>query len=232
MDKENLAKKLQEQLVGVAAERREAKRQPELLAARVALKRYQSGRLAITHADLLANPNTHDAAVFFLDELYGAHDLSQRDVDLERIIPTLQRMLSYESLHTITEAIVLDALSEKLDTAMARVLGTSFDEAAYVATYRSATTRAERERQLNLVEELGESLCALVRIPLLSMTLSVMKGPARLAGLSDLHEFLHSGFATFKKMKKPAQFVETIVGRERQVMERIYDGRRDPFDVI
>ena len=232
MSKENLVKKLQQQLVAVAAERQDAKRDPALLAGRVALKRYQSARLAETHADLLANPNTHDAALFFLDELYGAHDLSQRDVDLERIIPTLQRMLSYESLHTITEAIVLDALSEKLDTAMARVLGTSFDDANYVAAYRTATVRADRERQLELVRELGDSLCELVRIPLLSMTLSVMKGPARLAGLSDLHEFLHSGFSTFKKMKKPAQFVETIVGRERQVMERIYAGRRDPFDVI
>lgn len=232
MKKEILVKKLEEQLVMVAAERQAAKREPALMAARVALKRYQSARLAQTHADLLANPNTHDAAGFFLEELYGAHDLSQRDIDLERIIPTLQRMLSYESLHTITEAIVLDALSEKLDTAMARVLGTSFDEANYVAAYRTATLRVDRERQLDLVRELGDSLCELVRIPLLSFTLSVMKGPARLAGLSDLHEFLNSGFTTFKKMKKPQAFVETIVGRERQVMERIYAGRREPFDVI
>ena len=232
MKKEDLVNKLERQLLLVAAERQGAKRDPALLAARVALKRYQSARLAITHADLLANPNTHDAAVFFLDELYGAHDLSQRDVDLERIIPTLQRMLSYETLHTITEAIALDALSEKLDTAMARVLGPHFDEAAYVAAYCGATERAERERQLDLVRELGDSLCELVRIPLLSLTLSVMKGPARLAGLSDLHQFLDRGFSTFKKMKKPAPFVETIVSRERQVLAHIYAGRNEPFDVI
>ncbi|UUZ49674.1 hypothetical protein LP420_05475 [Massilia sp. B-10] len=70
-----------------------------------------------------------------------ARTTCRSDVDLERIIPTLQKMLSYESLHTITEAIVLDALSERLDTAMARVLGTSFDDAKYVAAYRTATTR-------------------------------------------------------------------------------------------
>ena len=232
MKKEDLVNKLEQQLLLVAAERQGAKRDPALLAARVALKRYQSARLTMTHADLLANPHTHDAAVFFLDELYGAHDLSQRDVDLARIIPTLQRMLPYETLHTITEAIALDALSEKLDTAMARVLGTSFDEAAYVAAYRVATERAARERQLDLVRELGDSLCELVRIPLLSLTLSVMKGPARLAGLSDLHQFLDRGFSTFKKMNKPAPFVETIVSRERQVLARIYTGRSDPFDVI
>jgi hypothetical protein len=232
MKKVKLAKKLEEQLRMVAAERQAAKGDPALLAARVALKRYQSGRLSGTHADLLANPNTRDAAEFFLEELYGAHDLSQRDVDLERIIPTLQKMLSYESLHTITEAIVLDALSERLDTAMARVLGTDFTEGMYVAAYRTATTREEREQQLALVQQLGDSLCELVTIPLLAVTLSIMKAPARLAGLADLHQFLDRGFTTFKKMKKPAQFVDTIVGRERQVMTRIYDGKKDPFDVI
>ncbi len=232
MKKAKLAQRLEQQLRMVAAERQAAKRDPALLAARVALKRYQSARLTDTHADLLANANTRDAAEFFLEELYGSHDLSQRDVDLERIIPTLQKMLSYESLNTITEAIVLDALSERLDTAMARVLGTEFTEGMYIAAYRTATTREERESQLDLVRQLGDSLCELVTIPLLAVTLSIMKGPAKMAGLGDLHKFLDRGFTTFKKMKKPAQFVDTIVGRERQVMNKIYDGRMDPFDVI
>ncbi len=232
MKKENLVHKLAEQLALVAAERRAANNEPSLLAARGALKRFQAARLAATHADLLANPNSHGAALFFLEELYGAHDLSQRDVDLERIIPTLQKVLSYESLHTITEAIVLDALSERLDTAMARVLGTDFSEAMYVAAYRTATLREERTRQLDLVQELGDSLRTLVKVPLLAMTLALMKGPAKLASLGQLHQFLERGFGSFKQLKHPAQFVDTIVGRERQVMIRIYDGRHDPFDVI
>ena len=232
MKKDNLVRTLEQQLKLVAAERQAARREPSLLAARTALKRYQSQRLGQTHADLLANPNTAGAARFFLDELYGAHDLSQRDVDLERIIPTLQKMLPYQTLNTITEAIVLDALSEQLDTAMARVLGEAFTEAMYAAAYRSATSRAERTRQLDLVQELGDSLCQLVNIPLLAVTLSIMKGPARVAGLSRLHAFLHEGFTTFKKMSKPAHFVSAIVGRERQVMARIFEGRHDPFDVV
>ena len=231
MEKHKLVKKLEQQLAMVAAERQAARREPALLAARTALKRHQSARLAQTHADLLANPNSHGAAEFFLEELYGAHDLSQRDTDLERIIPTLGKMLNVESLHAITEAIVLDALSERLDTAMARVLGERFSQADYAQAYRSATTRAERERQLALVQELGDSLCELVKVPLLSFTLSLMKGPALLAGLGDLHEFLNTGFATFKQLKKPAQFVATVTGREGRVLENIWAGRADPFDV-
>src|SRR5471030_1044987 len=127
MRKEDLVVTLQQQLSAVKTERQGAHRDPALLAARVALKQFQSQRLADTHADLLATPNSNAAALFFFDELYGAHDLSQRDADLERIIPTMQRVLPVDALQTITEAIVLDALSEQLDTAMARQLGQQFD---------------------------------------------------------------------------------------------------------
>lgn len=231
MNKQALARKLEAHLSLAAGERQLAAREPGMLAARTALKRFQSARLRRTHADLLANPDSGAAARFFLEELYGAHDLSQRDVDLGRIVPTLQKMLSPESLHTITEAIVLDALSERLDSAMARVLGAEFTEGMYIAAYRTATTLEERRAQLALVQSLGQSLCQLVKIPLLSVTLSVMKAPARVAGLGKLHAFLHDGFTSFKRMRQPAHFVATIVERERAVMENIHAGRHNPFEL-
>lgn len=232
MKKDELVQTLEQQLRTVQSERQDAKADPALLAARTALKQFQSQRLATTHADLLAAPDSHAAAVFFFEELYGAHDLSQRDADLGRIVPTMQRVLPVNALQTITEAIVLDALSEQLDTAMARRLGVAFGAADYVAAYRAVTTRAQRERQLELVHALGSSLCELVRVPFLSTTLSVMRGPARLAGLGDLQQFLERGFSAFKRMKQSHQFVATIIRRERLVLEHICAGRDDPFDVV
>ena len=49
MKKQILVEKLAQQLKLVSAERQAAKAEPGLLAARVALKRYQSGRLGDTH---------------------------------------------------------------------------------------------------------------------------------------------------------------------------------------
>jgi hypothetical protein len=231
MNKEQLALRLEQELRAVQAERSGASRDPALQAARTALKQFQSQRLAETHADLLAAPNTRDASLFFFDELYGAHDLSQRDTDLERIIPTMQRLLPVNALHTITEAIALDALSEQLDSAMARQLGTQVDEGCYVAAYREVGTRAQRERQLELVQALGTSLCELVRVPLLNTTLKMMRAPARLAGLGDLQQFLERGFNAFKRMKQPQDFVTTIVRREGKALANCYAGRSTPFDV-
>lgn len=231
MQKLDIIHKLEQQLRTVKAERQAGKRDPGMHAARIALKQYQSARLARTHADLLAAPDTHGAALFFLDELYGAHDLSQRDVDLERIIPTLQKVLTVDALHAITEAIVLDALSEKLDSQMAAALGKRFDDDQYAAAYAQATTREDRQRQLELVQELGDALCKLVRIPFLSAMLKVMRKPAQLAGLGDLQRFLEQGFSTFKAMRAPRQFVTTIVQRERQVLANIYAGKARPYQL-
>jgi len=231
MKKEHLVTRLEQQLRSAQAERDGAAHNASLQAARTALKQFQSTRLAGTHADLLAADDTRDAALFFFDELYGAHDLSQRDADMERIVPTLQRLLPLNALHTITEAIALDALSERLDTAMAQQVGRKVNEARYIAAYREALTPADRARQLELVDALGVSLCELVRVPLLNTTLKMMRGPARLAGLGDLQQFLERGFAAFKRMRQPQDFVATIVRRERQVMENIYAGSASPFDV-
>jgi hypothetical protein len=53
------------------------------------LRAWQARRLAFTHADLLATPRYRDATRFFLDELYGVKDFSQRDAELARVVGIL-----------------------------------------------------------------------------------------------------------------------------------------------
>ena len=221
LKKEDLALTLAQQLRAVTAERQAASREPALKAVRTALKTYQASRLALTHADLLAAADTRDAARFFLHELYGNDETSQRDADLERIVPTMQRILPPQPLHTITQAIVLDALSERLDTAMARTLGPAFTAQDYATAYRN-TCRADRDSQLILIKALGDSLADLVRIPFLSVTLGLMRGPARLAGLGRLQDFLEQGFGSFRKVRDPGRFVALIVSRERMLLEQFF----------
>jgi hypothetical protein len=231
MTKEKILSPLEMQLRDARLERQAAERDPALQSARLALKTFQSARLARSHADLLAAPDTHHAVLFFLEELYGTHDLSQRDTDLERIAPTMQRVLPADALQTITDAMQLDALAERLDTSMAKLLGPEFTDADYVAAYRVAMTPADRARQLDLVQALGESLSQLVRIPMLTTTLVLMRGPARMAGLGGLQQFLERGFSAFKRMKKPMDFVAAICQRERAIMHGIYNGNPAPLDL-
>lgn len=229
MTKKEVISVLRQELEAVIEARRAAKENPDLQSARLALRQFQARRMASTHADLLADARTHAAATFFLDDLYGTHDLAERDASLQRVVPSMERMLPVAALETVAEAISLDALSERLDTAMARQLGQEFTEADYIDAYRKVTRRADRERQIEYVQSVGMALCELVRVPLIGSTLAMMRGPAKLADLAELQGFLERGFTAFKKMKRPQDFVATVVDRERTIMEQLYAGSATPF---
>lgn len=229
MEKHDIVAILRRHLRAVITERRAVIGHPEVAAARQALRQFQSARLANTHADLLAAKETRAAAQFFLEDLYGTKDFSRRDADIERIIPTMERLLPVSALRYIAEAIELDALSESLDSAMASQLGEHFTQDDYVHAYRLVASRAVREQQIAHVRSVGQSLAELVRRPLIGTTMVAMRSPAKLARLSELHQFLERGYSAFRQMKKPENFVETIVRRETEILQNLYAGKPDPF---
>jgi len=230
-EKNKVIAELRHELETVIAARKAAQDVPATEAARIVLRNFQAERMARTHSDLLASPESRDAAQFFLTDLYGSGDLTKRDANLARVIPLMERTLPVAALRTITNAVALDALSEKLDLAMVAHLGQNFTEADYIACYRNWTGRADRERQLGYVELVGAALCELVHKPMIGSTLALMRGPARLANLSDLQNFLERGFKAFRKMKNPEVFAMTIVRRERAIMERLYAGDTQAFSL-
>ena len=79
----------------------------------------------------------------------------------ERVVPMMTKFLSDTGLETAADAIELDALSEDLDAAMVAVLGphlTSLSAADYGRAYRKVGRRRDRQRQINLIQHLGQSL--------------------------------------------------------------------------
>ena len=196
------------------------------------LRQWQSARLARTHADLLASPLYGVAASFFLDELYGPKDFSERDAEVERILPLMTSMLPVSGLRTLLLAVEVDALSERIDAAMVGALGSALDrtlsESAYAAAYCEVGDRAGRLLQIRLVGETGEALDALARKPFVRGALKMMHGPAHLAGLGELHAFLERGFEAFKSMRDASEFLGTIVTRERAIAVALFAGRDLP----
>ncbi len=202
------------------------------------LRRWQSARLARTHADLLHNPRYQPAAEFFLEELYGDRDFRQREHDLARIMPMMNRILPAGVLHTAALALELNALSYELDAEMTRLLIADghfrheLDEAAYVAAYRCCARYELRRQQIDLVEQLGQDLEKIVRKHLIHTALKLAKTPARLAGVGELHRFLDAGFHAFRHMGADAgTFVAIISRRERAIMEQISAGHLHPLEL-
>lgn len=189
------------------------------------LREWQSQRLARTHHDLLNSPRFGPAARFFLDDLYGPKDFSRRDDEVEHIVPLMTRLLPPSALRTVAMAVGLDALSEELDGAMLMALRSAdrirqIDDEAYASAYRACDNRAQREEQIRLIVEIGTALAGLTRLPLLAAMLRMMRGPAHVAGLAELHDFLERGFAAFKYMGAADEFLHTIRDRETAMMVR------------
>lgn len=194
------------------------------------LKAWQSDRLAATYPDLLASPRYRAAAHFFMEDLYGPKDFSQRDADVERILPKLIALLPAAALSTLADAVELDELSEELDAKVLAAHGHgAISHASYAAAYAQAATPAQRQRQIALIRSIGEALDRLTRIPLLLSTLKLMRGPAQMAGLSALQLFLEKGFVTVKEMRGVGEFLDIITRRETLLMERLFARVPEPF---
>lgn len=188
-----------------------------------AVKHYQQRRFARGYADLLADARYGGAARFFLDELYGPRDYRERDAQFARVVPALVKLFPHEVVSTVVALSELHALSESLDTAMAVALaGEHVDAAAYVSAWQSTARADDRERQIELTSEVGEALDAYTRSPWLRNSLRMMRGPARVAGLSQLQQFLEAGFDTFRAMRGGASFLALIAQRERALKERLF----------
>ena len=201
------------------------------------LKRWQSERLARTHAELLAKPRYRLAGDYFLSDIYGDKDFSRRDHDLERAYPIIVRTMPTGVLHTVAMAVELNALSWELDTELLRVLQEEFgftdslDEETYASAYRECDNYDRRCHQIELIQILGHDLSKAVRNPFIYAALLLARGPAYLAGFGALHDFIESGFRAFRHMGDPSEFLETITGRERQILDRIYGAHPQPFTV-
>ncbi|MCM2326628.1 MAG: hypothetical protein NDI88_01945 [Lysobacter sp.] len=194
------------------------------------VKAWQAARLERTYADLSADPRYGRPTAFFLDDLYGAKDFSGRDKAMLRIYPVMVRTLPDMAVETAALAIEVDALSEELDRRVAACLDPGpISEASYAKAYREAGTRAERERQIGLIDEVGRRLDRLVAKPFIFTTLKLMRRPAKLAGLEDLQTFLEHGFEAFRHMGGADEFLATIGGRETRILSRLFSGHPSPF---
>jgi hypothetical protein len=214
----------------LVARYREVGRQVECspaLAARVrALAVFQSRRLADTYADLRATESHRDAVDFFLDDLYGPQDLSARDQQILRALDKLSRFLPAAALDALARAFELHVLTIELDAATATVLARPAEPDAdeYAAAYRAAGREAERERQIQLIGEIGELLDRLAHRPQVGLAVRLARGPAHASGYGQLQDFLERGYDSFRRMGGAGEFLALIDRRERALMRRLFAG--------
>lgn len=211
---------------------------PSLGRALQVLRRWQAQRLARSYADLLASERYRPAAEFFLSDIYGEKDFTKRDQDVERMYPSMVKVLPDAALHTIALAVEVHVLSAELDRALCEVLTGELGvkeritESQYAEGFRRCANFPQRRRQVQLIRRVGDDLDAVVAKPMLYQVLKLARKPAEVAGFAELHDFLERGFSAFRHMGGAEEFLETIVSRETRLLDRIFAGHPHPFEPV
>ena len=210
-------------LNAVQAERERRRQSPSLHARVQAVKDFQQRRFAATYDDLLAQPRYRPAARFFLDELYGPTDFSQRDAQFARVVPALVRLFPDDIVATVATLTTLHALSENLDSEMGeRLPSAELNASDYTAAWQATGRATDRQQQIELMLSVGSSLDKLTRKPLVRASLLMMRGPARAAGLGELQKLLESGFEAYRSMKGAAEFLAIVRQRETDLCAELF----------
>jgi hypothetical protein len=203
---------------------RELRAADTALSARVhGIKAYQQARFAKMYADLLSSHRYAGATRYFLEELYGPDDFAHRDTQFARIVPALVRLFPEQIVQTVEALAALHALSEALDTDMARhIPSLPIDGVAYIHAWQACGRAEDRERQIELTLAIGQALEHYTRNPFLRHSLRIMRAPARAAGLATLQAFLERGFDTFSAMRGAHEFLSTVAARERALAQALF----------
>ena len=214
---EDIQQSLAASLAQVTREREMRACDDALQASVDAVKTYQQQRFLHTYADLSAMPRYERAVRFFVTDLYGPMDFTRRDAEFARVAPGIVRLFPRELSKTVADIAFLHALSENLDSQMARyvrVPAGPLQDADYARAWRLTGQPTERRRQIDLVLDLGRSLDRLTRHVLLRQALRAMRVPARRAGLGELQAFLEEGFGAFHAMGGATEFLAIVDQRE------------------
>ena len=187
------------------------------------LQSWQTKRLLTTHDDLWQSKRFKPAMQFFVDELYGPKDYSQRDIELARVVPKMAKILPNKGLISLEAALRLNCLSLELDIALVQQLGSEeINRSNYFDCYRQSDNQSKREQQIQLLENLGLDMAQVVKVSGISAILMLSRKPAKIAGVKSLHAFLEKGFKSFKKLGEVHDFIDPIVKREREIMLSLF----------
>lgn len=184
-----------------------------------------------TYKDLYADPHYRRACYFFLERLYGGREFEQRDRQLERVAPVMNRLLSDDMLRVVADAMALQADSLELDIDLAaRLAGVDeITQPAYAAAYRAQARWDDRIAQIRAIGRLGRTLDRVVHRSAILRLVRVIRLPARAAGFGALQDFLEEGLRAFRAMRGAEPFIEAIEQREMKALEAMRAGADRPF---
>ena len=190
------------------------------------LREWQCKRLMTSYNELYSQKRFAPAMDFFIKELYGPNDFSQRDNDLKKAVPLMEAALSEKTLGTLDVALKLNTLSFKLDFELVKQLDNAdcINSERYALAYQACDNHIDRQLQLEFIELLAHELNKIANRTSIMMVLKLSRVPANLAGLSELQRILETGASAFRKIGKIDEFINPILTGETELMQNLFAG--------
>ncbi|MDQ2998351.1 MAG: hypothetical protein M3R61_15040 [Chloroflexota bacterium] len=190
------------------------------------LQAFQSQRLRRDHADLADEPQYRLIAEFFFQEMYSPNDFSARDQQAQRLYQFVN-LVPGLATRDIKDVLELLELTNHLDDAIAAQLSLlaatlEFDEITYERAYQLCNNYDDRMRQIELSRSTLYNVYRMARKPLIGAVLQRTQALAQAVGMTDIHRFVRLGRQAILPVRDIHRFVETILLREQDRLERIY----------
>lgn len=198
------------------------------------LQDWQSQRLSHTHRHLLDDPATAEGIRFLLDEVYGGRELLPVAREIRRALPRAMKLLPDKVMATSASALEAAILTQELDEQIADSLGSELDqpltELTYLKGFRQDHHHDARQRQLQLVAELGHHLDRYIRSRMIQTTFRMVRKPAHAAGFANLYDFMDRSFRVMKPVPSVGLLLEQLAAREETIMQKVFDHHPAPFE--
>lgn len=198
------------------------------------LQDWQSQRLSHTHRHLLDDPATAEGIRFLLEEVYGGRELLPVAREIRRALPKAMKLLPDKVMATSASALEAAILTQELDEQVTDWLGSALDqpltEQTYLKGFRQPSHHSARQRQLQLVAELGHRLDRYIRSRMIQTTFRMVRRPAHAAGFANLYDFMDRSFRVMKPVPSVGLLLEQLAAREESIMQKVYDHHPAPFE--
>jgi len=119
-------------------------------------------------------------------------------------------------------------LSNRLDDPLGPIVpwwsfSAGFDEPLYERAYRLADNQALGALQIELARDSLYNVYRMARRPFVGHHGQDAEPQAQRVGMADIHRFLRLGFEAIQPVRDIHRFVETVMLREQDRLDRIYD---------
>lgn len=196
-------------------------------------------RIQHTHQALFNRSENQLMAQYFIHRLYGGPEFDQLALQIERLLKyahKAEKIIPDNAIQTGIKSVSLAVLAMQLDEQVAQQLLKDYpvdqviDDEMMRLTLIKVDNEQQRLQQLQLLDELGQSLDKYMRSFMMHAAFKMCKGVATKYRLELMYDFIGEGFAAMKPMKSAATFIHKFTAQERVIVAKVHAGDLQPFE--